>query len=203
MDEIILIGGGGHSRACIDVIELLGHYKIAGLVEKDKSNLKENLGYPIIGTDKDLPSLRKKYKYALITIGQIKSPKTRIKLFDILNSLGYELPVIISPRAHVSTYSTIGAGTIIMHDVLINVNAEIGENCIINNKVLIEHDVKVGNNCSIATAAILNGDVKVGRESFIGSGVVTKQSLSIGNNCVIGAGVVIKTNIEPMKMIKN
>ena len=50
MDEIILIGGGGHARSCIDVIELTGLYKIAGLVEKDNVNEKENFRYPIMGT---------------------------------------------------------------------------------------------------------------------------------------------------------
>ena len=82
MDEIILVGAGGHARACIDVIELSGQCKIAGLVEKDKKNGQENLGYPILETDDDLRYLRPKYSYALVTIGQIESPTTRIKLFE-------------------------------------------------------------------------------------------------------------------------
>ena len=64
MDEIILIGAGGHARACIDVIELSGQYKIAGLVGKDKKNRQGNLGYPILGTDDDLRDLRQKYSHA-------------------------------------------------------------------------------------------------------------------------------------------
>ncbi len=32
-EEIILIGGGGHCRACIDVIETNGKYRIAGIVD--------------------------------------------------------------------------------------------------------------------------------------------------------------------------
>ena len=61
MDEIILIGAGGHAVACIDVIELSGKYKIAGLVEKDGAVYQNDLGYPILGLDNDLPSLRNKY----------------------------------------------------------------------------------------------------------------------------------------------
>jgi len=34
VDIIILIGAGGHTRACIDVIEHEGQFRIAGLVEK-------------------------------------------------------------------------------------------------------------------------------------------------------------------------
>ena len=195
MDKIILVGAGGHARSCIDVIELNGFYKIAGLVEKDNADGNENLGYPIIGTDDDLYDLRKKYEFALVTVGQIKSASTRGRLFCLLSDLAYKLPVIVSPRAHVSQHSKIGAGTIIMHDVIVNANAEIGQNCIINNKVLIEHDTVIGDNCHIATGAIVNGEVTVGSESFIGSGAVTTQSISIGSSSVIGAGTVIKTNV--------
>jgi len=203
MDEIILIGAGGHARSCMDVIELTGLYKIAGLVEKDHINSQENLSYPIIGTDDDLPDLRRDYEVALVTVGQIKSAATRVRLFDMLSDLKYKLPVIVSPRSHVSRHSKIGAGTIIMHDVIVNANAEIGQNCIINNKVLIEHDAAVGDHCHIATGAIVNGEVTVGSESFIGSGAVTKQSVSIDNNCVIGAGAVIKTDVKLNQVIKN
>ena len=203
MHEIILIGAGGHARACIDVIELSNQFKIVGLVERGDTNTQENLGYPIIGTDEDLPGLHQKYKYALVTIGQIKSPDIRMRLFHHLQELDYHLPTIVSPRAYISKYAQIGDGTIVLHDAIVNANARIGNNCIINNKALVEHDVEVGDHCHIATGAILNGEVTVGNKSFIGSGSVLKQSVSIGSDCVIGAGVVIKTDVESNKVIKN
>ena len=203
MNEIILIGAGGHARSCIDVIELSGLFKIAGLVEKGKLNNKENLGYPIIGTDDDLQNLREKYSHSLITVGQIKSPETRMRLYQLLKGMDYTLPIIISPRAYLSKHSQIGEGTIVMHDVMVNANARIGKNCIINNKVLIEHDVVIGDHCHISTGAVVNGEVSVGNGSFFGSGVVTKQSISIGNECVIGAGAVIKTDVESNQVIKS
>ena len=203
MDEIILIGAGGHARSCIDVIEQSGQFKIAGLVEKGKLNNKENLGYPIIGTDDDLQNLRQKYSHSLITVGQIKSPKIRIKLYQLLKELDFTLPVIVSSQAYVSKHAQIGEGTIIMHGVIINANAKIGNNCIINNRALIEHDAVIGDHCHIATGAIINGEVSVENETFIGSGAVTKQAISIGKNCVIGAGVVLKNDIESNKVVKN
>ena len=202
MDEIILIGAGGHARACIDVIDLTSMYKIAGLVARDESDFDETIGYPIIGTDKDLPDLRRNYKLAIVTVGQIKSAATRIRLFNKLNDLKYELPVIISPRSYVSSNCKIGAGTI-MHDAIVNTKAKVGNNCIINSKTLIEHDAIVGDHCHIATGAIINGDVAVGNETFVGSGVVTKQSISIGSRCVIGAGTVLKNNLVSNQIIKN
>ena len=203
MDKILLIGAGGHARSCIDVLEEENQFEIAGLIEKGESISNESLGYPVIGTDDDLKVLRQQYKNALITVGQIKSPKIRIKLYQLLKELDFTLPVIVSPHAYVSKHAQIGEGSIIMHGVIINANAKIGNNCIINNRALIEHDAVIGDHCHIATGAIINGEVSVENETFIGSGAVTKQAISIGKNCVIGAGVVLKNDIESNKVVKN
>ena len=203
MDNILLIGAGGHARSCMDVIETVGQFEIVGLIEKGESISNESLGYPVIGTDDDLKVLRQQYKNALITVGQIKSPKIRIKLYQLLKELDFTLPVIVSSQAYVSKHSQIGEGSIIMHGVIINANAKIGNNCIINNRALIEHDAVIGDHCHIATGAIINGEVSVENETFIGSGAVTKQAIAIGKNCVIGAGVVLKNDIESNKVVKN
>ena len=203
MDKILLIGVGGHARSCIDIIETVGQFKIAGVVEKDESMTNANLRYSIIGTDDDLDNLRNKYDYALITVGQIKSPAIRVKLFQLLKELDFTLPAIISPHAYVSKHAQIGEGSIIMHGAIVNANAKIGINCIINNKSLIEHDAVIGDHCHIATGGIINGEVFVGNETFIGSGAVTKQCISIGNNCIVSAGIVLKRDVEPNQLIKN
>ena len=203
MDKILLIGAGGHARSCIDVLEEENQFEIAGLIEKGERISNNSLGNSVIGTDDDLKVLRKHYKNAIITVGQIKSPKIRIKLYQLLKELDFTLPVIVSPHAYVSKHAQIGEGSIIMHGVIINANAIIGNNCIINNKSLIEHDAVIGDHCHIATGAIINGEVSVENETFIGSGAVTKQAIAIGKNCVIGAGVVLKNDIESNKVVKN
>jgi FlaA1/EpsC-like NDP-sugar epimerase len=53
--KIILIGGGGHCKSCIDVIEQEGKYTIAGVVDVKEKAGQTIMGYPFIGTDDDLP----------------------------------------------------------------------------------------------------------------------------------------------------
>ena len=203
MDKILLIGAGGHTKSCIDVIEAENRFEIAGLVEKDEIIDDNNFGYPIIGTDNDLDILRKKINYTFITVGQIKSSNIRVKLYQRLIKLDFELPVIVSPKAYVSKHAQIGNGTIIMHGAIVNANAKIGKNCIINNKSLIEHDAVIGDHCHLATGTIINGEVSIGNKTFVGSGAITKQCISIGDNCIIGAGAIIKSDIKPNQVVKN
>jgi len=185
--KLILIGGGGHCASCIDVIEQEGKFEIAGIVDKDPCG-KELLGYRFLGKDDDLLSLRSSCNFALITVGQIRSPQARIRLFEHAKSLGYTLPTIISPRAYVSRHAFVGTGSIIMHDALVNARATIGINCIINTKALIEHDAIVGDHCHISTAAVINGGVEVGSGSFVGSNAVTKEAVVTKGSAFIKAG---------------
>jgi len=184
--KLILIGGGGHCAACVDVIELAKEYEIVGFVDKDANS--ELLGYPLLGNDESLAELRCKFDYALITVGQITSPAVRNRLFQQAKMLGYTFPSIISPRAYVSRHAEIGEGTIIMHDALINTRATVGRNCIINSKALVEHDAVVEDDCHIATGAIVNGGTLVRRGTFIGSNAVTKEGVKTNENDFIKAG---------------
>ena len=83
-ENLILVGGGGHCASCIDVIEQHGKWKIAGIVDVQEELNEKVLGYEIIATDNDSPYLVKEYDNCLITLGQIKSPKRRKELFEIL-----------------------------------------------------------------------------------------------------------------------
>lgn len=192
MKDIVLIGGGGHCKSVVDVLEQEGRFNIIGIIDKPELFGKNVLRYQIIGDDSELNNLVKKCKNALITIGQIRSPLSRMKLFDTVLKLGFTLPTIVSPRAYVSQHARIGIGSVIMHDAVVNASAVIGDNCIINTKSIVEHGSNIGNHCHISTNAVINGDVVVGDGSFIGSGAVTKEGIRINNNFFAKAGSVVK-----------
>lgn len=191
-EDILLIGGGGHCKSVIDVIELENRFNIFGIVDKKELIGKKVLGYEIVGSDEDLVELFTKCKNAFITVGQIESSQLREKLFNRLKKIGFTFPVIISPLSYISKHSKIDEGTVIMHGVIVNADVKIGKNCIINSKALIEHDTIIESFCHISTGAIINGGVKVGENSFIGSNATTKQYIKIESNSFIKAGSIVK-----------
>ncbi len=208
--NIILIGGGGHCKACIDVIEQENKFNIAGILDLPEKIGENILGCKIIGNDNDIQKYAQEGYNFLITIGHLGNPKLRKRLFDEVKNNGGKLPIIISFYAYVSKHSKIGDGTIIMHQAIINADTKIGENCIINNKALIEHDCKIGDNTHISTNAVVNGTCNIGDNCFIGSSSVIKNNINICNNTIIGAGAVVTKNIteagvyvgSPAKKIK-
>lgn len=193
---ILLVGAGGHSHVCIDVIEQEGRYAVAGLIGTPEEIGTKIMGYSVLGSDEDLSKLIDEFSHALVTIGQIKNPEPRMRLFDLLQRAGYTLPTIVSPRAYVSPHATVGAGTVVVHGAVVNAGAVVGCNCIINSQSLIEHDAVIADHCHIATAAQVNGGVRVGYGTFVGSGSCLRQSVEIGERCVIGMGQSVIKNCE-------
>jgi len=202
MTSLLLIGGGGHCRSCVEVIESHNDFDIAGIVLPDASNTEPVLGYPVVGTDKELEKLVSKTPGALVAVGHIRSPDIRIRLFTELKKLNAELPVIIASTAYCSRHVSVGCGTIVMHGALINAAACIGENCIINSQALVEHDVHIESHCHVATGVRINGGVQIGMGSFVGSGVVIREGIKIGPRSIIGAGQVVMRDVPEGTVLK-
>ncbi len=193
-NHLVLVGGGGHCCSVVDVLRTTD-FSIAGIVHGPDCNLTSVCGYPPLGRDSDLSELRKSFASAVITVGQIKSPRVRQKLYTLLKELDFHLPVIRSSLAHVAQDASIGEGTVILHQALVNSQSRIGENCIINSKVLVEHECIIDSHCHIAVAAVLCGNVKVGSGTFIGAGSIVREGVSIGRNCIVGMGAHIYKDI--------
>jgi sugar O-acyltransferase (sialic acid O-acetyltransferase NeuD family) len=200
--EIILLGAGGHCKSCIEVILGISQYSILGIVDKDGSSIKHILGHDVIGTDKDLKSLINICSSVLVTVGQIKSPKIRISLFERAKSLGFSFPVIRSQHSYISKSAQIGEGTILLNHSLINTSVKVGVNCIINTKALIEHDARIGSHCHVSTGAIINGGVIVEDRCFIGSGAIIHEGVTIGEDSIISAGQVIRKDVPSNSVMK-
>ena len=70
MKSLLLLGCGGHARSLIDLVETEGHWHIYGLLGLPDQVGNSVMGYPVIGTDGDLRSLRETCTAAVLAIGQ-------------------------------------------------------------------------------------------------------------------------------------
>lgn len=192
---LILIGGGGHCKSVIEVAESAG-YEIKGILDMPDEVGKEVLpGHKVIGTDDEIPQYVEECDF-IITVGFIKNPALRIKLYNKVKAAGGRLATIIASTAHVSKYAELGEGTVIMHQAFVNAGAKIGDNCIINTFVNIEHDAEVGNQCHISTGTMVNGECKIGENCFIGSQSVCANCMEIASDIIVGAGSVVRKSIR-------
>lgn len=193
--NIVLIGGGGHCKSCIEVLESKNLYNIIGILDLPSEMGKKVFNYEVIGNDDDYQKFHNQGCAFVITAGQIKSADLRKRIFENLKTVNAEIETVIASTALVSKYATIAEGSIIMHNSFINSGAIIGENCIINTASIIEHDASIGKHTHISTSATVNGNCIIGDETFIGSGTIISNNVKIGDKVLIGAGSLVLNNI--------
>ena len=193
MQNIILVGGGGHCKSVIDIAEEAG-YNIIGIIDVKENVGKSILGYSVIGTDDNIADWINS-AFFIVTVGQIKNNSIRQHLYQKIISAGGKLITIIAQDSHVSKHASIKEGSVIMHKAVVNANSTIGIGCIINTFANIEHDTSIGDFCHISTGAMVNGNCEILNSTFIGSGAIISNGVSIAANTIIAAGSVVRKTI--------
>lgn len=201
MEDIILLGFGGHAKSVIDCIERQGQYRIIGFLDRAEQQEVSYRGYKVIGQDEDLDRFYQQgIKNAFVTIGFLGQSMVRNRLYEELMRIGYTLPNIIDPSAVVAQDVVMGAGNFIGKMAVLNADAKIGNMCIVNSSAVIEHECSVGDFSHISVGTILCGGVSVGSNTFVGAGSTLIQGVTVGNDCIIAAGTTIRKAVKDHEM---
>lgn len=185
MENIVLVGFGGHAKSVADSIERQGKFSIIGYTDFAEHKSK----YPYLGTDDVLPDIFKKGTVnACICVGYLGKGNVREKLYLKLKEIGFCLPVILDPSAVVSDSAVIHEGTFIGKLCVLNADAVIGKCCIINTGAVIEHESVIGDFSHISVGTILCGQVKVGRGAFVGANATVIQCRDVNEYEIVPAG---------------
>lgn len=194
--RLLLIGGGGHCKSVLDSLLNLNQYSDIGIVDIKENIGKSILNVPIIGCDDDLQELYEMgYNYAFITVGSIGDPTLRIKLFTMIERIGFKIPNIIDLTATVSRYIKMETGIYIGKKSVVNAGTSIRKGTIINTGSIIEHDCLIEKFSHIAPGSVLCGEARIGKNTHIGANSVIKQQVRIGSNTIIGMGSVVLYDI--------
>lgn len=189
MEDIILIGYGGHAKSVADCIERQKEYHIIGYTEPKEIVSK----YQYLGSD---DVLQKYYNNgvhnAAICQGYLGKSDIREHIYEMVKKIGFNLPVIVDPSSIISETAIIGEGTFIGKAAIVNADACVGKMCIINTKSLIEHECRVGNFVHVAVGTVLCGRVEVGDRAFVGANATVIQCKKIEHDKIIPAGEIVR-----------
>lgn len=187
--RVIVIGAGGHGKVITDIIKKSGDMVI-GFLDDNPALSDTFIGYPILGNTDTFENYKK--CQFVIAIG---TAAIREKIADRL--YGVKWYTAIHPSAVISdTGVSIGEGTAIMANVVVNAGTTIGKHCIINSGAIVEHDNKIEDFVHVSVGAKLAGTVHIGKRTWIGIGVSVSNNISICEDCMVGAGGVVIRNIE-------
>lgn len=188
-EQVIVLGAGGHGKVVADTVLSAGDLVLGFLDDSPEKVSVWDL--PVLG------SLDKWVEYACKArfVFGLGDNAMRQRLANQMQVSWY---TAVHPTACLGHGVTLGEGTVVLAEAVLNADSVVGSHCIINTGAVIEHDCRVGSYTHISPRAVLCGTVVVGEMSHIGACAVVRNNLRICSRTVVGAGgVVIQDITEP------
>ena len=202
-NSIIIVGGGNHTKMCIDILRQTNVFHIAGIVFTKFSPGDDVMGIPVLGDYTKLHEIfDHEAKLAVVGIGGLEKPIEREDLYNKLKSIGFYCPNIIHPKSIIEPSAVLGEGNQIMAGAIIGSCSTICNNSIINSNSVVSHDCFIGDNVHITPGAILAGTVDVGNNTIVGMGATIYYKCKIGRNVIIANGQHIFKDIQDNSILK-
>jgi UDP-perosamine 4-acetyltransferase len=184
--RVVIVGNGGHARACLDAWPDDPDLAPAGYVGPEPGDV---LGLPYLGTDDDLPRLAAEgHRAAFVALG---SSRVRAAVTARCRAAGLEPVTVVAPTAQVGATAALGAGTVVLHRAVLGARARTGEGCIVNTGATVDHDCVLGDFVHVAPGVNLAGTVTVGDNVMIGIGASVVPGITIVAGATVGAGAVV------------
>ncbi len=179
--SIYIYGASGHGLVVADIAQACGYEEIIFVDDGENKYF----------TFEEI----KKNNYIPMALG-VGNNSIRAKLLKKGQDNGFEILSLIHPTAIMSLNVTIGRGTVVMPNVVVNTKAIIGKGVILNTGCIIEHECIIDDFVHISPKVALAGNVRVGALTHIGIGTNIIQGILVGRNSIIGAGSVVIKNIN-------
>ena len=197
--DLIIVGGGGHSRSLIGVAEANG-LRVRGLITNNESLLGTDIfGVPVLCLEQQFALDAAEVTLVNGVGNRVRTGITglapRIALYERYSMLGYQFLPLISKAAVVMPHVIMGAGVQVMPGAILQAGCVIGENVIINTRASIDHDAIIEPHCHIGPSTVLCGSLTIGEGTHVGAGAIIIQGLRIGKGAVIGAGALVTKDV--------
>jgi len=186
MGGVLIVGNGGHARACMDAWDPSPDLVPAGCVGPEPGDV---LGLEYLGDDDMLPALAESgLDRAFVALG---SNSVRAAVTARCLAAGLQLVTVIAPTAQVGATASVGPGSIVLHRAVLGANVTVGQGSIINTGATVDHDCVIGDFVHIAPGVTIAGTVVVGDGAMIGIGASVVPRIRIGVGATVGAGAVV------------
>ena len=210
MQQVVIIGAGGHGKVVLDIVRAGGRFEPVGFVDADTRLAGTKVGgLSVLGPMNILPKLRTQQRvaHAIVAIGD---NRTRQRYLAAVEAEGFELISAVHPSAFVSPTARLGRNVVVGPNASIVTEARIGDGVIVNTGAIVEHECELGDAVHVAPGACLAGRVRVGACAFIGIGAQVIQCLAVGEGATVGAGAVVIEDVPdgatvvgvPAKVVK-
>ncbi len=202
MNDIFIIGAGGHAKEVAFLIEEINRasispqWNILGYIDRSEDHEGAFNGkYKIVGSEHYILSFADTIALAL----GIGNPKTMVNIcsrFCFNNNVVF--PNLFHPKTIMDEERVLfGKGNIVCAGNIFTTDIQIGSFNQFNRNSTYSHDIVIGDFCVFNPGLNISGGVRIGDQCLIGTGATILQYVTIGHGATVGAGAVVTKNVPP------
>lgn len=202
MKTIALVGSEKLAFRLLAYVNESGFWTVSGMFDDyvPKGTLK--YGYPILGKLDEIATAYKNgvFDEVLIAVGY-NNFSFRKEIFKKMIKQDIPVATFIHPTANVSESATIGRGSVVLINCVVEMNTKIDPNVLLSSTSYVSHDVTIGAHSYCSAAMNIAGGSKIGECCFIGINSTIIDGITIGNDVFAAAGSVITKDVPSSVLV--
>jgi sugar O-acyltransferase (sialic acid O-acetyltransferase NeuD family) len=189
---LIVIGGGGHARELIDVVEAMNRvgptFELIGFAADEYYNETEMSarGTRYLGGVE--PTLRSVDAEYVIGIG---SGEARHEIDRLASSIGRSPAILVHPQSSMGFGVELGPGAVITAGARLTTEVKLGRHVHVNVNCTVSHDVKLDDYVTLSPGVNVSGWAHLSELVTMGTGSSAIDRVSIGAGTTVGAGATV------------
>ena len=196
MKKVIVVGGGGHAKVVIDILEVVGEYKIVGIIDKKLKAGDILFGYPVLGNDDVLPGLlRDGITCVAMGIGGFVDNKLRKQIYIKIKSWGFTFVNAIHPSCIIMPGGSVGEGVVMFPGVVVNSSVIIGNNVILATGSTTDHETVIEDHVLVSAGVSVGAYTRIQEQALIAIGATIVSGVNIGKSSLVAAGAVVLKDV--------
>lgn len=190
MNELLLLGASGLAR---EVIAADHPYSVIGILDDNPANTGTEVGgVPVLG------GVELAADHAAQLLVCVGNGVARAAIVGHLRALGVHddrYATVVDASVRVPPSCTIGAGSILMANVVLTADVTVGRHVVVMPQVTLTHDNVLEDYVTIAAGVALGGGVQLQTGAYLGMNASVRQNVRIGVGARIGMGAVVLTDV--------
>lgn len=204
MKRIVIVGGGGFGRELYGYIKAdlaagrLNGFTLAGFLDNNpKCELAGNIPeLTYLGEFADFEPQGN--EVLIIAIGKVS---IRRNIFEEIKRRDLALFTYVHSSAQIMPEVTLGEGTVVCPNTIINVGATLGDNVAVNVFCSIGHGASIGSHAVLSPYCALSGDSNLGMCGFMGTRATLFPGVVMGNGCIVDAHSAVRQSVGKNKIV--
>lgn len=189
MPRIAMIGAGNFSNYVSHIAAAT--HEIVGYFCNQRPLGTIAYGLPVLGTIDDVEQVyaNRGFDMLLSGIGYLQFQYRKESFERFIGKIPFA--TIIHPRAFVDRSCTIGEGSVVQANCMLDKGVHVGANVFLGPSTTVAHESRIDAHCIASCSVAVAGFSNIGECCFLGAGSVVRDETTVCDHARIGAGSVV------------